>query len=50
MAPYEFKAAVERVLGYNLTEDQWNQLKNDVKLDKDGLVPYTSFLEVFNAP
>ena len=37
VAPYEFKAAVEKILGYAMTDEQWTTLKNDVKLDSDGL-------------
>ena len=49
LPPYEFRAAVERVLGYTMTDEQWTHLKSDVNLDSDGLVPYASFLETFNA-
>ena len=47
--PYEFKAAVEKVLGFTMTDEQWTGLKKDVKLDGDGLVPYAAFLDTFNA-
>ena len=49
VAPYEFKAAVEKILGYNMTHEQWTNLKIDVKLDGDGLVPYAAFLDTFSA-
>ena len=49
LPPYEFRAAVEKVLGYTMTDEQWTHLKSDVNLDSDGLVPYASFLETFNA-
>ena len=47
--PYEFRAAVEKVLEYTMTDEQWSALKSDVKLDCDGLIPFASFLETFNA-
>ena len=47
---YEFKEAIERLLGYSMTDSQWAELKEDVGLDADGLVPYPKFLERFSAP
>ncbi|KAL4232784.1 hypothetical protein ACF0H5_007471 [Mactra antiquata] len=47
---HEFKSGIERRLGYTMTETQWNQLKLDIGEDKDGLIPYTRFLELFDIP
>ncbi|XP_053397507.1 EF-hand calcium-binding domain-containing protein 6-like isoform X4 [Mercenaria mercenaria] len=45
---HEFRAAIEKRLGYSMTEMQWEQLKATVGEDKDGLIPYTKFLEFFD--
>ena len=41
--PYEFKAAVEKVLGFTMTDEQWTGLKKDVKLDGDASGSICSF-------
>lgn len=48
ITPHEFRAGIERRLGYTMTEAQWAQLKSDVGQDQDGLVPYTKFLELYD--
>ena len=46
---YEFRDAVERVLGYAMSDVQWAELKDDVGLESDGLIAYPRFLEQFSA-
>ena len=48
MTQYEFKDIVEQALGYKMDNDQFKQLKEQVVLDPDGLVPYSKFMESFN--
>ncbi|XP_060597062.1 EF-hand calcium-binding domain-containing protein 6-like isoform X4 [Ruditapes philippinarum] len=45
---HEFRSAIEKRLGYAMTETQWENLKSIVGEDKDGLIPYTKFLEFFD--
>ncbi|KAJ8314913.1 hypothetical protein KUTeg_007063 [Tegillarca granosa] len=48
ITPHEFKSGIEKRLGYLMSERQWEQLKTDVGQDKDGLIPYTKFLQLFD--
>ena len=45
---HEFRSGVEKRLGYSMSELQWGQLKADVGQDKDGLIHYMKFLEMFD--
>ena len=45
---HEFKFATERTLGYKMADKQWEELKENVGLDQDGLVPFPKFLESFS--
>ena len=44
---YEFRAAIEKSLGHQMSESQWSTLKEQAAIDGDGLVPYRKFLETF---
>ncbi|KAK3096739.1 hypothetical protein FSP39_002809 [Pinctada imbricata] len=44
----EFRSAIDKRLGYPMSEKQWEQLKYDVGTDRDGLIPYTKFLQLFD--
>ncbi|KAI0233563.1 hypothetical protein LSAT2_016200 [Lamellibrachia satsuma] len=44
---YEFRAAIEKSLGHQMSESQWSTLKDQAAIDGDGLVPYRKFLETF---
>lgn len=48
ITPHEFRSALEKRLGYPMSEKQWEQLKTDVGQDKDGLIPYNKFLQLFD--
>ncbi|KAL3881789.1 hypothetical protein ACJMK2_028182, partial [Sinanodonta woodiana] len=48
ITPHEFRTALEKRLGYPMSEKQWEQLKEDVGQDADGLVPYVTFLQMFD--
>ncbi|KAK3602964.1 hypothetical protein CHS0354_016772 [Potamilus streckersoni] len=48
ITPHEFRTALEKRLGYPMSEKQWEQLKEDVGQDADGLVPYITFLQMFD--
>ncbi|KAH3727976.1 hypothetical protein DPMN_053922, partial [Dreissena polymorpha] len=45
---HEFRSGIEKRLGYSMTESQWEALKQEVGEDKDGLIQYTRFLELFD--
>lgn len=45
---HEFRTGLEKRLGYTMTETQWEQLKADIGQDKDGLIHYMKFLELFD--
>ncbi|XP_060080227.1 uncharacterized protein LOC132559610 [Ylistrum balloti] len=45
---HEFRCGVERRLGYQISEKQWDQLQSDVGQDNDGLIPYHKFLQMFD--
>ena len=42
---YEFREAIDTSLGHQMSEQQWNTLKQHAAIDGDGLVPYTQFLD-----
>ncbi|KAL5020755.1 hypothetical protein ScPMuIL_002162 [Solemya velum] len=44
----EFRSAIERRLGYQLTDKQWLQLLEEVGQEQDGLVPYQKFTKMFD--
>ncbi|KAK2172729.1 hypothetical protein NP493_931g00014 [Ridgeia piscesae] len=44
---YEFREAIEKSLGHQMTEDQWGSLREQAVVDDDGLVPYKKFMETF---
>lgn len=48
ITPHEFRGALEKRLGYTMSDKQWDQLKNDVGQDADGLIPYNKFLQLFD--
>ncbi|XP_063405339.1 EF-hand calcium-binding domain-containing protein 6-like isoform X4 [Mytilus trossulus] len=48
ITPHEFRGALEKRLGYTMSDKQWEQLKNDVGQDADGLIPYNKFLQLFD--
>ena len=45
---YDFKCAVEKLLGYQIPDRQWEDWKGTMRLDKDGLVSYPELLQMFN--
>ncbi|XP_069136667.1 EF-hand calcium-binding domain-containing protein 6-like isoform X9 [Argopecten irradians] len=45
---HEFRCGIERRLGYQISEKQWEQLQSDVGKDVDGLIPYHKFLQMFD--
>ncbi|XP_033740340.1 EF-hand calcium-binding domain-containing protein 6-like isoform X2 [Pecten maximus] len=45
---HEFRCGIERRLGYQISEKQWEQLQSDVGKDGDGLIPYHKFLQMFD--
>ncbi|XP_052088417.1 EF-hand calcium-binding domain-containing protein 6-like isoform X16 [Mytilus californianus] len=48
ITPHEFRGALEKRLGYTMSDKQWEQLKTDVGQDADGLIPYNKFLQLFD--
>ncbi|XP_021340302.1 EF-hand calcium-binding domain-containing protein 6-like isoform X3 [Mizuhopecten yessoensis] len=48
ITPHEFRCGIERRLGYQISEKQWDQLHSDVGQDGDGLIPYHKFLQMFD--
>ena len=45
---HEFHDNVERLLGYKMTDRQWEELKQEAGPDADGLIPYSKFMEKFS--
>ncbi|XP_052807232.1 EF-hand calcium-binding domain-containing protein 6-like isoform X5 [Mya arenaria] len=45
---HEFRAAIEARLGYAMTEQQWETIRQEAGTDRDGLLQYTKFIELFD--
>ncbi|WAR09381.1 EFCB6-like protein [Mya arenaria] len=45
---HEFRAAIEARLGYAMTEQQWETIRQEAGTDRDGLLQYTKFIDLFD--